>query len=189
MKVLTAVLLLALALGVAPVVFASDVSAADQTDNSLIVKEGSINARASQTTGEIGSENISKIDLNVATKPDVTVNVENSTTAEPAKAEITDIASVQNVGNSTKTKDETNLTNIQSENSQKLTNKGTKSIKAQDWGDEVKKWGRYAWDQLSATGRYIIEHIENFTKRAEINYTRTENSSGNYTSLTGRIYR
>lgn len=131
MKILTAVLLLALALGVAPVVFASDVSAADQTDNSLIVKEGSIDARASQTTGEIESGNVSKIDLNVATKPDVTVNVENSTTAEPAKADMTGIAPVQNVGNSTKTGEETNLTNLQSENSQKLTSKGSKSIKAQ----------------------------------------------------------
>ncbi len=80
MKLLMAILLVAIAVGIAPV-FASEVSAASQTNNPAVVKEQSKDL-ISASQNESG--NISKINLNVVTKPD-TANVENSTTSELAK--------------------------------------------------------------------------------------------------------
>lgn len=79
MKTLKIVLMLALAIVVASV-FASAVSAADQTSDPVIAKEGNNDSGAvHQTIKQNESENVSKMDLNVAAKPEATVNVENST--------------------------------------------------------------------------------------------------------------
>ena len=188
MKILKIVLMLALLLGVASV-FAGAVSAADQTNNPLIVKEESVHSgAASQTTGKIESGNVSKIDLNEATKPETTVNVENSTISELANDDVTDIVPVQSVDNSTEAGKEADLTDLQSGNSRELTIEEMKSIKGQGIGDEISKWGRYAWDQLSAAGRYITDNFGVYKKRGDVNLTRIQNSSGNYTYLNGNIY-
>ena len=85
MKLVKAILMLALALGVASV-FAGAVSAADQTDSQLIVKGENADFRAAnQTTGQNESGNVSKIDLNGAAKPEEMVSVENSTISEPSR--------------------------------------------------------------------------------------------------------
>ncbi len=79
MKTLKIVLMLALAIVVASV-FAGAVSAADQTSDPVIAKEGNNDSGAvHQTIKQNESENVSKMDLNAAAKPETTVNVENST--------------------------------------------------------------------------------------------------------------
>jgi Ser-tRNA(Ala) deacylase AlaX len=187
MKGVNAILMLALTIVVASV-FAGAVSAEDQTDSQLVVKDENADFRAvHQTTGQNESGNVSKIDLNGAAKPEET-GVKNATISESNNG-ITDIAPVQSAGNSTEIGKEANSSDLQSGNSQELTIEEMNNIKGQGIGDEISKWGRYAWDQLSGAGRYITEHIENFTKRGEIQYTRIENKSGNYTKITGRVYR
>jgi uncharacterized protein len=92
MKLVKAILMLALVLGVTSV-FAGAVSAADQANNHLIVKDENADfGAANQTTGQNESGNISKIDLNGAVKPEEAVSVENSTISEPlAKIDTTGI--------------------------------------------------------------------------------------------------
>ncbi|MEL7670704.1 cysteine peptidase family C39 domain-containing protein [Methanobacterium sp.] len=92
MKIIKIVLMVALAIGLASV-FAGAVSAADQTSDPVIAKEGNDDVGvALQTTGQNESGNISKIDLNGAAKPEETVSVENSTISGPiAKIDTTGI--------------------------------------------------------------------------------------------------
>ena len=154
MKILKIVLMVALALGVVSV-FAGAVSAADQTNNPLIAKGENVDIGAApQTTGKIESGNVSKIDLNAVTKPEPTVNVENSTISEPAKADATDITPVQNVSN-TIGKEE-NSSDLQSENSQELTTKGMKSIKAQGWVDDLWNTGKAIVNKITEPIRWVI---------------------------------
>ena len=92
MKVVKAILMIAIVIGVTSL-FASSVSAADQIDSQLIVKDENADFGAvHQTTGQNESGNIPKIDLNGAAKPEETVSVENSTISESlAKTCTTDI--------------------------------------------------------------------------------------------------
>ncbi|MEN6293933.1 MAG: C39 family peptidase [Methanobacterium sp.] len=85
MKIIKAILMMAVMIGVASL-FATSVSAADQANNQLVVKDENADLKAvHQTTGQNESGNISKIDLNGAAKPEE-VNAENSTTSkQPAK--------------------------------------------------------------------------------------------------------
>jgi len=137
MKVLMTVLLVAIAIGVAPV-FASEISAASPINDPMIVNEQSTAAvHASQVAGENEIGNISKIDLNVAVKPDTVANVENSTTSEPVKVNTTSIVPVQNVSNSTEVGSGVN--SVKSGNSRELTVDEMKSIKGKGWVDDFQK--------------------------------------------------
>ena len=102
-------------------------------------------------------------DLNTTAKSDATADVKNSTVSEPAKTNITGIP-VQNESNSKEIGTNTNSTNLQPGNSRELTKEKTMSVKAQGLGDDLSKWGRYAWDQVSAAGRYITDHIDNYRR-------------------------
>ena len=86
MKIIKAILMMAVMIGVASL-FANSVAAADQANNQLVVKDENADLKAvHQTTEQNESDNGSKIDLNVAVKPEETVSVENSTTSkQPAK--------------------------------------------------------------------------------------------------------
>ena len=170
MKLVKAILILSLALGVASV-FAGAVSASDQTDSQLIVKDENADFGAiHQITGQNESGNIPKIELNVAAKP---VNVENLTISEPNKG-ITDIAHVQSAGNSTEIEKESNSTGLQSGNNRELTNKGKISVKAQGWIEDTKKFV----DQVgkSFTDNVVVPIVR--LLRPEI----TINASGNNSS-------
>ena len=82
MKTLKIVLMVALTIGITSV-FAGAVSAADQANNQLIVKDQNADfGVVNQTTEQNESGNVSKIDLNGAIKPEE-VSVENSTISEP----------------------------------------------------------------------------------------------------------
>ena len=171
MKILKMVLMVALAMGVVSV-FAGAVSAADQTNNPLIVKEGSIDSgAASQTTGKIESGNVSKIDLNAVTKPEPTVNVENSTTLEPAKTDITDTTDVQSVNNSREIGKDANLTNLKSGNSRELTIEEMRSIKGKDWVNDAQ---RFANGVITPVANAILPgasfHFEGFGLRVDLKF-------------------
>jgi hypothetical protein len=139
MKILKIVLMVALAFGVVSV-FAGAVSAVDQTNNPLIAKGENVDIGAApQTTGQNESENISKVNLNGAAKPEAT-NVENSTTSEPINSEVTDVTPVRSVDNSTEVGKEVNSTDFKSGNSRELTIDEMKSIKGKDWIDDAKRF-------------------------------------------------
>ena len=83
MKTLKIVLMVALTIGITSV-FAGAVSAADQANNQLIVKDQNADfGVVNQTTEQNESGNVSKIDLKGAVKPEEAVSVENSTISEP----------------------------------------------------------------------------------------------------------
>ncbi len=129
MKSLKIVLIVALVI-VAASIFAGAVSAADQTDSQLIVKDENEDFGAiPQTTGQNKSENISKLDLNGVAKPEAT-NVENSTTSEQVNLEVTDVIPVQS----------NNSTDLKSENSRELTIDEMKNIKGKDWIEDAKRF-------------------------------------------------
>ena len=187
MKTLKIVLMVALAIVVASV-FTGAVSAADQTDSQLIVKDENADFGAvHQTTGQNESGNTSKVDLNGAAKPEETVNVENSTISGPNK-DITGIAPVQSAGNSTEIGKEADSSDLQSGNSRELTNKGKMMVKAQGIGEEIGKWGRYAWDQISAAGRYITDNWEKYTKRVSGGVDANGNKSSWHVNANVTIY-
>lgn len=140
MKIAKAILMLALVLGMASL-FAGAASAEDQTDSQLIVKDENADLKAvHQTTEQNESDNGSKIDLNVAVKPEEEVNVENSTTSEPINSEVTDVTFVQSVDNSMEVGKEVNSTDLKSGNSRELTIEEMKSIKGKDWIDDAKRF-------------------------------------------------
>jgi cytoskeletal protein RodZ len=169
MKILKIVLMVVLLLGVASV-FAGAVSAADQTNNPVIVKEENADVGAApQTTGEIESENVSKIDLNAAAKPETTVNVENSTTSEPINSEVTDVTHVQNV--STAIGKEENSSDLQSGNSRELTIEEMKSIKGKDWINDAQ---RFANGVIVPVANAVLPggsfHLEGFGLRIDLKF-------------------
>ena len=138
MKTLKVVLMVALAIGIASV-FAGAVSAADQTSDPVIVKEGTNDVGvALQTTGQNESGNLSKMDLNGAAKPEETVSVENSTVSEPINSGV--ITPVQSVDNSTEIGKKANSKGIQSGNGQELTIEEMKNIKGKDWIEDAKRF-------------------------------------------------
>lgn len=166
MKVLIAVLLLAMVIGLMPV-FASEVSAASPTDNSTIVNEQNTAAvPVFQITGENESGNISKIDLNGAAKPDTVVNVGNSTTSELVKANTTDIVSVQNVSNSTEVG--TSVNSVKSGTSRELTDDEMKNIKGKGLGNDI-------WNAAVNVGNAVYSTVNHAINKI------FEAPSGNYT--------
>lgn len=178
MKVVKAILMIAIAMGLTSL-FASSVSAADQADNQLIVKNGNADLGAvHQTTGQNESGNISKVDLNGVAKPEETISVENTTISEPNK-DITDITPVQSVDNSTEIGKKANATDLEFGNSQELTNKGKMSVKTQGWIEDTKKFV----DQVgkSFTDNVVVPIVR--LLRPEI----TINASGNNSSWNAYI--
>lgn len=163
MKVVKAILMLALVLGVTSI-FAGAVSAADQANNQLIVKDENADfGVANQTTGQNESGNVSKIDLNGAVKPEKAVSVENSTVSEPNK-DITDIAPVQSAGNSTGIGKETSASDLQSENNRELTTEEMKSIKGKDWIDDAKRFVGGVMEPIAKLFRPSASLDLNYTK-------------------------
>lgn len=142
MKVIKTILMTAVVVGIASL-FVSAVSAADQTDSQLIVKDENADFRAvNQTTGQNENKNISKIDLNGAAKPEETINVENSTVSEPINSEAS--TPIQSVENSTEIGKEANSNGIQFGNGRELTIEEMKSIKGKDWIENTKRFVRGA---------------------------------------------
>ncbi len=174
MKTLKIVLMVALAIVVASV-FTGAVSAADQTDSQLIVKDENADFRAvHQTTGQNESGNIYKIDLNGIAKPEEAVSVENSTISESNNS-ITDIAPVQSADNSTEIGKEANSSDLQSENSRKLTNKGKMSVKAQGWLDDL-------WN---GANKVIDKAVEVYDKLTTVfTYENERNQTNGKTNIT-----
>ena len=140
MKIIKAILMMAVMIGVASL-FATSVSAADQANNQLVVKDENADLKAvHQTTGQNKSDNASKIDLNVVLKPEKTISVENSTTSEPINSEVTDVTHVKSVDNSAEVGKEINSSELRSGNSRELTIEEMKNIKGKDWIDDAKRF-------------------------------------------------
>lgn len=162
MKVIKAILMAAIVVGIASL-FASAVSAADQTDSQLVVKDENADFGAVyQTTGQNESGNISKMDLNGAAKPEETVNVENSTVSEPINSGV--ITPVQSVENSTKTGKEANSTDLESGNGRELTIEEMKSIKGKDWIDDAKRFVAGVISPIASLFRPTASADMNYTK-------------------------
>lgn len=121
MKIIKAILMMAVMIGVASL-FANSVAAADQANNQLVVKDENADLKAvHQTIGQNESDNVSKIDLNVAVKPEKTVTP------------------VRSIDDSTGVK-EVNSSDLQSGNSRELTADEMKNIKGKDWIDDAKRF-------------------------------------------------